>query len=46
MRTISDLGLETAIDSDYTQFPKHGSVFRIADNNKFDNYGYTSHNPR
>ena len=46
MRTISDLGLETAIDSDYTQFPKDGSVFRIADNDKFDNYGYTSHHPR
>ena len=46
MRFISNLGLETAIDSDYTQFPKDGSVFRIADNDKFDNYGYTSHHPR
>ena len=46
MRFISNLGLGTAIDSDYTQFPKDGSVFRIADNDKFDNYGYTSHHPR
>lgn len=46
MRFISNLGIQTAIDSDYTQFPHDGSVFRIADNNKFDHYGYTSHHPR
>ncbi len=46
MRFISNLGIQTAIDSDYTQFPHDGSVFRITDNNKFDHYGYTSHHPR
>ena len=46
MRFIADLGFETAISSDYTQFPHDGSVFRVADNDKFDNYGYTSHHPR
>lgn len=46
MRFVSNLGIQTAIDSDYTQFPNDGSVFRIADNNKFDHYGYTSHHPR
>ena len=46
MRFVSNLGIQTAIDSDYTQFPHDGSVFRIADNNKFDHYGYTSHHPR
>ena len=46
MRFVSNLGIQTAIDSDYTQFPHDGSVFRIADNNRFDHYGYTSHHPR
>jgi len=46
MRYISDLGIETAIDSDYTDFPQDGTVFRIAQNDVFDKYGYTSHHPR
>ena len=46
MKFLSDLGFETAICSDYTQFPQDGSVFRIAKNNRFDDYGYTSHHPR
>ncbi len=46
MRFISNLGIQTAIDSDYTQFPHDGSVFRVADNNRFDHHGYTSHHPR
>tara|TARA_B100000963_G_scaffold349367_1_gene358314 strand:- start:1318 stop:2253 length:936 start_codon:yes stop_codon:yes gene_type:complete len=46
MRFISNLGIPTAIDSDYTQFPHDGSVFRVADNNRFDHHGYTSHHPR
>ena len=46
MRYISDLGIETAIDSDYTDFPHDGTVFRIAQNDVFDKYGYTSHHPR
>ena len=46
MRTIADLGFDTAIDSDYTQFPHDGIVFRVAKNNDFDAQGYTSHHPR
>ena len=46
MRFIANLGIKTAIDSDYTQFPQDGSVFRVAKNNRFDYYGYTSHHPR
>ena len=46
MRFIADLGFETAISSDYTQFPQDGSVFRVADNDRFDAHGYTSHHPR
>ena len=45
MRFVSNLGIQTAIDSDYTQFPHDGSVFRVAENNRFDHYGYTSHHP-
>ena len=46
MRFVSNLGIQTAIDSDYTQFPHDGSVFRVAENNRFDHYGYTRHHPR
>ena len=46
MRFIANLGFKTAICSDYTNFPQDGSVFRIAMNNRFDDYGYTSHHPR
>ena len=46
MKFLSDLGFQTCIDSDYSQFPHDGSVFRIADNATFDKQGYTSHHPR
>ena len=46
MKFLSDLGFETCIDSNYSQFPHDGSVFRIADNSTFDKQGYTSHHPR
>ena len=46
MRAVSDMGIETCIDSDYDMFPKDGSVFRIIPNEAFDNLGYTSHHPR
>ena len=46
MREISNLGFNTAIDSDYTQFPHDGIVFRVAKNDDFDAQGYTSHHPR
>ena len=46
MKIISELGIDTCIDSDYSVFPHDGSVFRIADNKTFDKQGYTSHHPR
>ena len=46
MRFISNLGFDTAIDSDYTEFPHDGVVFRVAVNKVFDEQGYTSHHPR
>jgi DNA ligase (NAD+) len=46
MREISNLGFDTAIDSDYTEFPHDGLVFRVAVNKVFDEQGYTSHHPR
>ena len=46
MRFLANLGFNTAICSDYTNFPQDGSVFRIAKNDRFDYYGYTSHHPR
>ena len=46
MRFISNLGFDTAIDSDYTEFPQDGLVFRVAKNDDFDAQGYTSHHPR
>ncbi len=46
MRFVSNLGFDTAIDSDYTQFPHDGIVFRVAKNDDFDAQGYTSHHPR
>ena len=46
MRQISNLGFDTAIDSDYTEFPHDGVVFRVAKNKVFDAQGYTSHHPR
>ena len=46
MRFISNLGFDTAIDSDYTEFPHDGLVFRVAVNKVFDEQGYTSHHPR
>lgn len=46
MREISNLGFDTAIDSDYTEFPQDGIVFRVAKNDDFDAQGYTSHHPR
>lgn len=46
MREVSNLGFDTAIDSDYTEFPQDGIVFRVAKNDDFDAQGYTSHHPR
>jgi len=46
MDLLSQWGFETAIDSDYTDFPQDGDVWRVIDNGYFEKLGYTSHHPR
>jgi len=46
MNFLNHCGFETAIDSNYAMFPHDGEVWRIIDNNVFEELGYTSHHPR
>ena len=46
MKFLSDLGIESCTLSDYTCFPQDGLVYRVAQNDRFDAHGYTSHHPR
>ena len=46
MKRLHELGFETSTIGEYSKFPMDGSVFRVADNNRFEHYGYTSHHPR
>jgi DNA ligase (NAD+) len=46
LELLSQWGFETAIDSDYTEFPQDGDVWRVIDNGYFEKLGYTSHHPR
>ena len=39
-------GIDTVIDSDWAQFPHDGTVWRLDNNEKFQDLGYTSHHPR
>ena len=39
-------GFDTVIDSDWAQFPHDGTVWRLDNNEKFRDLGYTSHHPR
>ena len=39
-------GIDTVIDSDWAQFPHDGTVWRLDNNEKFRDLGYTSHHPR
>ena len=39
-------GFDTVIDSNWAQFPHDGTVWRLDDNEKFRDLGYTSHHPR
>ena len=44
--TLTEWGFETAACSDFNEFPKDGSVFRVDSNDYFEELGYTSHHPR
>jgi len=46
LRTLSKFGFDTVMDSDWTEYPDDGVVFRINDNAEFERRGYTSHHPR
>ena len=46
MKKLHELGFETSTIGEYSKFPMDGSVFRVADNDRFEHYGYTSHHPR
>ena len=46
LRKLSKYGFDTVMDSDWTQYPDDGVVFRINDNAEFESRGYTSHHPR
>lgn len=46
MKYVSDLGIESCTLSDYSMFPQDGLVYRVAVNERFDHYGYTSHHPK
>ena len=39
-------GFNTAIDSEWDEFPTDGKVFRVNDNIEYLTLGYTSHHPR
>jgi len=46
MEFLDKCGFETIIDSDYPMFPQDGNVWRIINNDAFEELGYTSHHPR
>ena len=46
MKRLHELGFETSTIGEYSKFPMDGSVFRVADNDRFEYHGYTSHHPR
>ena len=46
MAQVSKWGFETCIDSNYSEFPHDGDVWRCINNDYFDKLGHTSHHPR
>ena len=43
---LNSFGFDTVLDSDWTEYPDDGIVFRIDDYEAFENFGYTSRHPR
>ena len=46
MEFLNQCGFETIIDSNYPMFPQDGEVWRVINNEAFEELGYTSHHPR
>ena len=43
---LNSFGFDTVLDSDWTEYPDDGIVFRVDNYSDFENFGYTSHHPR
>lgn len=46
MKMLKSWGFNTVTQSDWNQFPRDGSVFRLDNNAEFEAMGYTSKHPR
>lgn len=46
MQLLKRHGFSTVLDEDWAQFPHDGTVWRLDDNRKFRDLGYTAHHPR
>ena len=46
MLELWEVGFNTVTQSDWAEFPHDGTVWRLDNNVKFRDLGYTSHNPR
>ena len=46
MDKVNDLSFSTVLDSDWSQYPHDGVVFRIDNYKDFDSHGHTSRHPR
>ena len=43
---LNSFGFDTVLDSDWTEYPDDGIVFRVDNYKDFENFGYTSRHPR
>ena len=46
METLQTNDFSTVVDYDWAEFPQDGTVWRLDNNKKFRDLGYTSHHPR
>ena len=46
LHQVRNFGFDTVLDSDWSEYPDDGLVFRINDNAEFEKRGYTAHHPR
>ena len=46
LKLLKTYGFDTVVDSDWSEYPDDGVVFRINDNTEFEKRGFTSHHPR
>lgn len=46
LQELSTFGFNTVLDQDWNEYPHDGKVFRINNNEYFEDLGYTAHHPR